>query len=169
MKNPDHKLTRQRARHLLEKDDAKVSMYISDIARLFDGTVSAAVERKGMSRGYRQILFHLAHEDGVTQLSLAKLTHLSAPTVSVALGKMEQAGLVIRKADKDDLRQVKVFLTESGRKQDEFIREKSDETEEKMLEGIGEEEREQLVNTLRKILINMLDEENPKEKDKKEE
>lgn len=169
MKNPDHKLTRQRARHLLEKDDAKVSMYISDIARLFDGTVSAAVERKGMSRGYRQILFHLAHEDGVTQLSLAKLTHLSAPTVSVALGKMEQAGLVIRKADKDDLRQVKVFLTESGRKQDEFIREKSDETEEKMLEGIGEEEREQLVNTLRKILINMLDEENPKEKNKKEE
>ena len=104
MKKPDPQLSVQRARHLLEKDDATPSMYMGDIARLFECRVSGAAERKGVSHGYRRILFHLAHEDGVTQLQLVKLTHLTPPTISVSLAKMEKEGLVKRVADTKDMR-----------------------------------------------------------------
>lgn len=134
-------------------------MYIGDISRLFECTVHGAAERNGMSHGYRRMLFHLAHGDGITQLELVKLTRLTAPTVSVALAKMEKEGLVKRVSDEKDMRKVKVYLTEKGREHDDFIKAKSHETEEKMLKGISEEEKEQLVCTLRKILTNMLEKE----------
>jgi DNA-binding MarR family transcriptional regulator len=160
LKKPDKKITVERAKHLLEKEDATPSMYISDIAKLFDVTVSNATEGspvgRGMSRGYRRIIFSLAHEDGVTQLSLVKHTHLTAPSVSAALSKMEQEGLVERRADEKDLRQVRVFLTEKGRAHDNLIRETSHQTEEKMLSCLTEEEIDSLTVILRKILENMV-------------
>lgn len=144
-------------------------MYITDIGRMFDCIVSAATEQfsaeaglsgRGLSRGYRQILFHLSREDGVTQLRLVQLTRLKAPTVSVALVKMEEHGLVKRAADEKDLRQVRVYLTPKGRELDDLIRQKSRETEEMMLAGLSDSETEQLKSTLRKILGNMIGEEN---------
>lgn len=156
MRVNDDSEPKMRAMRLLEKDDATPTMYISDIARLFECTVSSAAERKGMSRGYRKILFHLAHKDGVTQLELVKLSHLTAPTVSVALSKMESDGLVKREADKNDMRQIRVYLTEKGRAHDDFIRRVSRETEEQILKGLTDDDITELNRMLRVMLENMV-------------
>jgi DNA-binding MarR family transcriptional regulator len=147
---------------LLEKEDATPSMFINDISKLFKQRVSSETERAGISDGCRKMLMFLAHEDGVSQLQIVKHTRLSAPTVSVALAKMEADGLVIRKADEHDMRQVKVFITESGRETDEFMHSKCAETESVMLDGITEEELGALNSTLRKILKNLLESEDTK-------
>lgn len=169
MIDQDRDLTRDRAKHLLKKTDAVPSMYIADISRMFECIVSASTEKlsaeagfsgHGLSRGYRHILFHLSREDGVTQLSLVQRTKLKAPTVSVALVKMEEHGLVRRETDEKDLRQVRVYITEKGRKLDEQIRQKYRETDKIMLAGISESEVEQLKATLKKMLENMLGEGN---------
>ncbi len=169
MEEHDGHFARDRAMRLLKKADATPSMYIGDISRMFDCIVSGETEKfcseaglsgRGLSRGYRQILFHLSRQDGVTQLRLVQLTKLKAPTVSVALTKMEENGLVKRAADEKDLRQVRVFLTSKGREFDDFIRKKSHETEEMMLSGLSPDEKEQLRSTLRRILENMIGEEN---------
>lgn len=70
---------------LLESDDATPSMYINDISKVFNTAIVHASDLKGVSHGFRRILFHLAHDDSLTQLQLVKLTHLTAPSVSVAL------------------------------------------------------------------------------------
>lgn len=159
MKKQDSQFTKQRAQHLLTLDDAMPSMYMADITRMFDCTVSAAVEGRGVAKGHRRILMNLAREDGVTQLRLVKLTHLTPPTVSVSLSKMEEDGLVKRVADEKDLRQVRVYLTDKGRELNDFYRAKCREADRKMLEGISPQEQQQLTLLLRKMLINMLEDE----------
>lgn len=137
-------------------DDMTPSMLINEIAKMFDEKMTDETERFGMSGGYRRMLFHLAHEDGLTQLDLVNRTHLTAPTVSVSLKKMEKEGLVKRITDDKDLRQVHVYLTENGRELDRFIREKSRENEEKMHEGISNDEWEVLRQMLVKVFKNMI-------------
>lgn len=150
-------LINERLRKVLESRDVTPSMYLNDIAKIFNTTVARATERMGIAQGFRGILFHLAHEDGLTQLQLVKLTHLTAPTVSVALSKMEKNGLVRREADDKDMRQVRVYLTEKGREHDNFVRSKCRETEIKMLRGVTNEEQQELCRILRKLLKNLAD------------
>lgn len=159
MKENDLKHARERAKHLLKNNSGKPSMYINDISKLFDGRISDACEGKGVSRGYRSILRSLSRNDGLTQLELVKEGHLSAPSVSVALTKMEQSGLVRRSIDPDDCRKVRVFLTDKGREHDVFIKKLCHEADEIMLRGFSAEEEDQLNGYLRRILENMLEEE----------
>ena len=78
------------------------------------------------------------------QLELAKLTHLTAPTVSVTLQKMEQNGLITRTPDPQDMRQIRVRLTQQGRELHHIVVEIVKETEQNVLSGVTPEEQELL-------------------------
>lgn len=143
-------------KRLLDGDDVTPSMYINDVSKIFNTTVAITTERVDVSHGYRRILFHLAHHDGLTQLQLTKFTHLTAPTVSVSLSKMERDGLVRREADENDMRQVRVFLTKKGREHHDFIINMCKNTEERMLRDVSIEEQQELCRIMRKILRNLL-------------
>lgn len=67
--------------------EPKPSMLINEISKLFRDRMREKSEELGFKNGYRQVLMFLARGDGVTQLSIAKGTHLKAPTVSVAASK----------------------------------------------------------------------------------
>lgn len=145
-------------RHCVKRNvnDMTPSMLINQISKMFDEKMSDEEKKFGMSGGYRRMIFQLAHEDGLSQLDLVKRTHLTAPTVSVSLKKMESEGLVVRKTDDRDLRQVHVYLTEKGRDWDNFIKKKLKETEDEMHFGIPDDEWERLRQTLVKVFKNML-------------
>lgn len=147
----------EKSKNLLEKENATPSMFINDIAKMFSLAVRHEAGRGGLSQGNRKILMCLARNDGISQLNLVRETGLSAPTVSVSLAKMEADGLVRREANLSDLRQVSVYLTEEGKKQDAFMRESFQQVEEVMLNGIDKKEQEQLKETLKKILRNLIE------------
>lgn len=157
----DKQAMKERAKHLLTKEDAKPSMYINDLSRLFDINVSAGIDKfttgRGVSKGSRHILFHLERSDGITQLQLSKLTHLTAPSISAAVVKMEQEGLVVRRNDSEDMRQVRVYLTDKGRQLNDLIKQKSRETEDMMLKGLSDDEQEYMCRLLKKMLTNMVE------------
>jgi DNA-binding MarR family transcriptional regulator len=102
------------------------------------------------------ILIELAKRDGRTQLELAEATHLKAPTVSVALQKLEKEGYVSRRPDEYDLRATRVFLTEKGRELDERIRGIIREQEERATSCLTDEESETLTRILRKLKDNLI-------------
>ena len=112
----------------------------------------------------RDMLFHLSRRDGRTQLDLVKATHLKAPTVSVALQKLEKDGYVTRRTDEYDMRATRVFLTDKGRELDERIRKRVRTEEELAMSNLTESECETLVRLLGKIkkniLLNSMEEEN---------
>lgn len=132
-----------------------VSIYINDIAKLFSLGVKRESNQRGLSQGNRKLLMSLCEEDGITQFDLVKRTGLSAPTVSVSLAKMESEDIVRRENNPEDLREVKVYLTEEGKKMYGFINSSCSSIEQKMLKGLSEGEQEELVRMLGKILDNL--------------
>lgn len=140
-------------RRLPPKDSTPL-MLINEISKLFCNHMRQ-YDDPNLNNSYRHLLFHLAHQDGRTQLELAKLTHLKPPTVSVSLAKLEAEGYVERVADKADLRQTRVYLTEKGHEVDRRARIAIDEIESKVTECLCETERAELLSLLIKLRDNL--------------
>ena len=134
-------------------------MLCNEISKMFKNTIRNSVEDQRIQGSYREIIFHLAHEDARTQLELARLTHLKPPTVSVALGKLEDEGYVIRKADALDARCTRVYLTDKGKAIDEKSHKVIEHLDSKALCGFSEDEIRQLMVLLFRVRENIADDE----------
>lgn len=132
---------------------------ISEIHRLMGDKLRTNGEEHpvGQKSG-RLLLMELAHKDGRTQLDLVRATHLKAPTISVALQKLEKEGYVSRRPDEYDLRATRVFLTDKGRALDNKIRKRIFEEESDAMKDLTESESETLMRLLTKIKKNLIDE-----------
>jgi len=67
--------------------------------------------------GRAGVLRVLGKHEGISQRELAEFLHLSPPTVTTMLQKMEQDGLVRRSSDETDQRITRISLTDAGRAQ----------------------------------------------------
>ena len=132
---------------------------IGEIHRLMGDKIRSGGEEHpiGQKSG-RLLMIELARKDGRTQLDLVHATHLKAPTISVALQKLEKEGYVSRRPDEYDLRATRVFLTDKGRALDNKIRKRIYEEESAAMKNLTESESETLVRLLTKIKNNMIDE-----------
>lgn len=144
-----------------EKNSARMKevtplMVINEISRLFERTVRSRDNPSSLlsQHSARLILIVLAHNDGLTQLEIAQMTHLKPPTVSVTLGKMEALGYVRREADEKDLRAVKVFITDKGRLEHDEKLSQIKEIDKLAIEGLSEEELAGLMRLLFRIRDN---------------
>lgn len=130
-----------------------------EISRLFHAKMreGASSDDGVMSQpGAKHILGVLAVFDGITQLDIVKQTNLRPPTVSVILKKMEEQGIVERKNNPEDMREIRVYLTEYGKKLDKQAIAKIKKIDSIALSGISEEENETLMRLLKKIRDNLL-------------
>ncbi len=131
-------------------------MLCGEVGRLLHQTMKERTERAGINPTYRQFIHFLSEHDGVTQLDLANVTHLAAPTVSITLQKMEQEGLIIRRTDAKDQRQLLVYITETGRTICEKAREQIRNVEEQTLKGISEQDIQKLLSILSQMRENLI-------------
>ena len=143
--------------HAPPPEEMPLMMLINELSRLFRNHMRTECEKIGLQDGFRQLLFQLAHEDNIPQLDLVQRTHLRAPTVSVALRQMEEAGLVSRRPDHGDQRQVIVVLTEKGRELDRRQQEKFHEAEELFARGLTDDEYQRLKALLLHMRQNVLE------------
>ena len=135
--------------------ERKPFMAINDLSRVFHHRLRALAEEAGVNESYRHLLFHLSRNEGVTQLELARATRLKPPTISVTLRKMEEDGYVVRESDENDLRAVKVFLTEKGRAFEAESRRVVRTMDAQAREGLSEEDVATLMNLLDRIYFNL--------------
>lgn len=144
---------------LFQKDDVALTapMLIGQISRMHSCRMRE--EDPGdtiMSQNScRVLLMMLAHREGVTQLDLARAARLKPPTVSVALKRMEAEGYIRREADEDDLRAVRVYLTDKGRALDRANIERLKHMERLMMDGFTGEESRELCEMLIRIRNNL--------------
>ena len=140
------------------RKDPNPCMLCGEIARLMGRRLRESTEKAGMSDSYRPFIHILAERDDLTQLELSKRTHLTAPTVSVTLQKMELSGLITRTPDPQDMRQIRVRLTEKGRELHHIVVGIVEKTENSVLNGVTPEEQELLKKLLSKMRDNLLNE-----------
>lgn len=133
-----------------------VSMLIRDISKIFHEIMDADTQHTGLQPGFRRLHYHLVRQDGLSQRELAERARLSPPTVSVALAKMEAAGLIKRITDDADARYTHVYLTEAGRRLDTEMRAIIKKNEDRLIDGLSRDEQEQLKALLLKIRSNII-------------
>lgn len=133
-------------------------MLCNEISKMFRNIMRDRTDDPEIQGSYRDILYHLAHEDGRTQLELARLTHLTPPTISVTLQKLEDQGYVERKTDPIDQRKIRVYLTEKGKQIDERAHGVIAELEALASKNFSEDEQKTLMVLLFRLRENITDE-----------
>ena len=140
-------------------DDSMLTppMIIGQIARMHRNIMRETEPEDGImsQNSCRMLLLHLAFGDGVTQLELAQATKLKPPTVSVALKRMENDGYITRVTDENDMRAVRVYLTEKGRMLNGANEARLRDTDEVMMQGFSADESRQLGQMLIRIRNNL--------------
>ncbi len=131
-------------------------MVINEISRLFAAKMRET-DSEMQQESVRLIIICLVHGDGVTQLDLVHRTHLSPPTVSITLKKLEAAGYISRTTDTRDQRAVRVYLTDKGRQLNETSRNNLKAVDAILMKDITDEESRLLLSLLRRMRDNLLD------------
>lgn len=90
----------------------------------------------------------LSARDGIGQSELAEALHVSRPTVTTMLQRMEASGMVERRADETDSRITRVYLTEEGRRRAEKMRTAFREMTDLSVGRLSEDDRRELVRIL---------------------
>lgn len=134
------------------RERMKPGMLIMDLSRLIHDLMREQEHALGIKSGYRMILFHLnRREDGVSQSRLVSETHLKPPTVSLTLQNMERDGLVERKTNTEDQREILVCLTAAGRSLDKKLHEGIENVDRNISSALTEQEQQQLIELLLKM------------------
>jgi DNA-binding MarR family transcriptional regulator len=75
-------------------------------------------DRMGITAEQRMVLRFIGKFPGTTAGELAAMLHVEKSTLSLALKRLEEKGLVVRPRDASDARKTRVLLTKEGRRFD---------------------------------------------------
>ena len=88
---------------------------VSDLARLLKTYVDHQARRYGMTRAQWQVLSRLEQSEGLKQSELAEMLDLQPITLTRLVDRLCENGLIERRADPDDRRAKRLFLTKEAR------------------------------------------------------
>jgi len=138
----------------LKYENMPIGMLIAHVSRTHIEKIHISLESCGVQRTYGPILKELSMVEGITQKELAGKMRITAPSMSVNLQKMESQGFLTRKADDTDKRQIKLYLTDKGKKTAAKADKEIALSEEALLNALSNDEQEELKHLLIKILKN---------------
>lgn len=90
----------------------------------------------------------LAHRDGMSQSEIAERMHVTRPTVTAMLQRLESAGVIERRADAEDQRVTRVYLTEDGHRHADMAREIQREAIDVSVGWMNDSDRSELARLL---------------------
>lgn len=90
----------------------------------------------------------LAHHDGLSQSDLADALHVSRPSVTTMLQRMEASGIVERRPDDADSRITRVYLTAEGRQLADRMRQAFADMAAASVDRLSEDDRRALARIL---------------------
>jgi len=128
-------------RHLLMRAAKLHRQRVHDILNAFE-----------LYRGQSGILHVLWQEEGIAQSEIAQQTWVRPATMTNALQRMEQVGLVERRPDPQDQRRSLVYLTQAGRELEGPVRQALANVDGEILDGFSSDEEALLRSFLERIV-----------------
>lgn len=104
--------------------------------------------------GIMGYLFHHA-DQAVYQKDIEKEFRISRATATNTLQVMEKRGMIVRKSQDKDARLKRIFLTETAATNHARVEEHMRVLNERMLQGMSQEESAQLVSYLERLMKNL--------------
>ena len=133
----------------------------------FDQTVTGALAQMDLTASQGHIMGFLTHrKEPPCSRDIEEAFHLTHPTVSGLLGRLEKKGFIEFRPDPDDRRCKRIYILPKGRDCNETMHRVIKANEEKIVAGFSEEEKEQFAALLQRAIRNMGPgpcERNPKE------
>lgn len=129
---------------------------ISRISRSFERAIEKTFERYGLTSAGFYVLAALRRSGPPYRMSPTQLHSsllVSGGTMTHRIDRLEAAGFVVRGADPDDGRGTLVALTDHGRDLADRLIEAHNLNEHKLLQSLTTEERDELADLLRKLLM----------------
>lgn len=137
----------------------RLTAKINDVSKVFNDELNEMCAGIGITPAARRIMSYLSSVDPVNQLYIVNKTKLRAPTISVALGRLEKKGIIKKEISEIDMRNIDVYLSEKGQKIDNQIKTFCDEIDKKMMTDITQEEIDSCLKVLDKLQRNILGDE----------
>lgn len=131
-----------------------IGKYISQIYRKGRAFINKGLLEYDMGYGQMLFLLQLYKQDGISQEDLTKKLSIDKGTTARSIKKLEQEGFIIRSKDEYDKRAYKIYLTDKSKEKQETVCNVLQDWEDILTENITEEERDTLINILKKICIN---------------
>ena len=131
--------------------------YIKRISEYIESDANRALEQYGITCSQARVLtFLLKRQDKTTiQKDIENYFEIKHPTVIGILQRMEAKGLIASSVDPSDKRQKIITLTDSAFKLEKTIADHVEDAEQRMAEGMTEEELETIKQLLYKVYKNI--------------
>ncbi len=105
----------------------------------------------GITQSIGYLLINIDEKEGNTVSEVAALLGLKSTSLSRMLSQLEKMDLIYRESNKGDKRSVKIYLTELGKEKRHLARGLVKQFNNYLNAHISEKEKDQLINTLKKI------------------
>jgi DNA-binding MarR family transcriptional regulator len=92
---------------------------------------------------------------GMTQFELSEKMNVTPASIATSTKRMEKVGYLRKEEDPNNLRVKKLYITELGQSLATESKKQIDEVDQKLFNGISDEELECLVNIYDKLIINL--------------
>jgi DNA-binding MarR family transcriptional regulator len=135
--------------------DENFGILIADVSRLMRRSFNARARSVGVTRPQWQVLTVLIRSEGINQGALAEKLEVEPMTVCRMVDRLQEAGLIERRADPEDRRSWLLFATEKTHVMAKKLRPLADDTLSEALDGIGDSERATLMEMLAHIRLNL--------------
>ncbi|MBY8822924.1 MarR family winged helix-turn-helix transcriptional regulator [Sphingomonas colocasiae] len=128
---------------------------VSDVSRLLRRSFDEKARTIGVTRPQWRVLTLLARREGINQGGIADLLEVEPITLSRMIDRLQEAGLVERRADPNDRRAWQLFLTDKAAPIIAQLKDYAEELFVDVLDGFSEAEERQLNALLARIHQNL--------------
>nr|WP_159978176.1 MULTISPECIES: MarR family transcriptional regulator [unclassified Novosphingobium] len=135
--------------------ERRVGTVLAQVARLMRRAFDERAREIGVTRPQWQVLSVLRRYEGIKQAGLAEILEVEPITAGRMIDRMQEAGMVERRADPADRRAWNLHLTDRGGEMIERLQPLAIETSDAAMAGISEADKVQLLATLETILGNL--------------
>jgi len=110
------------------------------------------MDGKYLPNGQGRIMYAVFSNDGVTQSELAQILKIRPQSLTRVLVQLEEQGLIIRKREEQDRRNISVYITEEGKKHHQTIIEERNRVSDEMFDCLNGKEKNELKTLLDRVI-----------------
>jgi DNA-binding MarR family transcriptional regulator len=137
------------------ESDKSLVFLIAKVRNVLKKEFENELKAYDLSYAHRVILIRLSEKDDCTQKELAKDTYFEQSNLTLMLDKLELKGLVKRVPKENDRRAYIIKITQEGQKLRDVLIQMGENVMDKALDGVNNEQREELANLLELIYQNL--------------
>ncbi|MEK5105734.1 MarR family transcriptional regulator [Cytobacillus sp. FSL K6-0129] len=128
---------------------------IGMIARALDSISNLEFKEYDLTRGQYLYLVRICESPGIIQEKVAEMIKVDRTTAARSIKKLEMNSFIVKKEDEHNKKIKKLFPTEKGTMVFPFIKRENDHSNTIALEGLSEEEIENLFDLLQRVRRNI--------------